>query len=165
MQFCSVFDDFLYDKMLHYFSMYIIILQIKLGSKNTTKIAIISLSKRLHTQLWQTQNVLSIIILWYSSVVGKARCGLAEWVWLVRDVNNERADELGVADAEGVCRGSGSSGGALLRAVGTWAWLLGGIWRGGETCIYIAEENLHVHNYAFQVDVPIGFNGCGFMYS
>ena len=87
--------------------------------------------------------------------------GLAEWVWLVRDVNNERADELGVADAEGVCGGSASSGGALLRAVGTWAWLLGGIWRGGET----AEENLHVHNYAFQVDVPIGFNGCGSMYS
>ena len=28
------------------------------------------------------------------SIASKAPCGLAEWVWLVRDVNNERADKL-----------------------------------------------------------------------
>ena len=38
-----------------------------------------------------------------STVASKA---LAEWAWLVRDVNNERADKLRVADAEGVGGGS-----------------------------------------------------------
>ena len=53
------------------------------------------------------------------------------WAGLVGDVNDERADKLGVSDSQGVGGGVVLCEGASLRAVGPRARLLGGVY-GGE---------------------------------
>ena len=54
--------------------------------------------------------------------------GHGRWVWLVRDLDDEGTDELGVAYPEGVGWRLATVDDTPLRVVGTWTWLLGGVW-------------------------------------
>ena len=48
-------------------------------------------------------------------------------MWLVSDLDNERTDELGVTNAEGICRSSALDCSTSLRAVSPRSRLLSGV--------------------------------------